>query len=147
MLKKGISMLLTFVLLLSFTTSTYAIEPMVPVEKIVDGSGAELQPLYEFVNRYSETLSISNGTATCKASLTGISGTTTNVKIVMTLQKKTLLWWDDVDSWYTIANTYYASLSKSISVGSGTYRVKAVYTVYSGAKSESITDYSSQKKC
>ena len=93
-----------------------------------------------------ENLSITNGTASCSATLTGINGTTTKVVIKMTLQKKTLLWWSEAESWTATYNTYYGTLSKTATVKSGTYRVKAVYTVYSGSNSESITDYSDQKK-
>lgn len=146
-MKKGISMLLVMALLFCFGFLSKAEEPSVPVNEIIDGNESEIQPLYDYTNRYSETLSISNGTASCNATLTGISGTATKVVIKMTLQKKTLLWWSEVETWSATYNTYYGSLSKSAAVKSGTYRIKAVYTVYSGSNSESITDYSSQKTC
>jgi len=136
MFKRILSMVMVMVLLFGLSAVSYA----APAD-----DGSAIQPRYNYTSKFSETLTISGGTATCKASLTGINGTTTKVVIKMTLQKKTLLWWSEVETWSATYNTYYGTLSKTASVKSGTYRVKAVYTVYSGSNSESITDYSSQK--
>ena len=144
MFKKGLSLIMVIVLLFGLSTVSYA-DPTVHTDKIIAENGSAIQPMYDYTNKFSETLSISGGTATCKASLTGINGTTTKIVIKMTLQKKTLLWWSEVETWSATYNTYYGTLSKTATVKSGTYRVKAVYTVYSGSNSESITDYSSQK--
>ena len=104
-------------------------------------------PCFEYTNTTATTLSIStSGTATCSAKLNGYNGTTTKIVIKMTLQKKTLLWWSEVDSWSTTINNWYGSLTKTASVGSGTYRVKVEFTVYSGSNSEEITTYSQEKK-
>ncbi len=145
MFKRGISILLMLVLLLGIPVSSHALESNVPVERIIE-EDSSIQPLYDYTTNYGTSLSVSNGTANCNASLGGKNGTTTKIVIKMTLQKKTLLWWSEVETWSTTHNTYYGSLTKSASVKSGTYRVKAVYTVYSGSNSESITDYSEQKK-
>ena len=48
-------------------------------------------------------------------------------------------------TWTTTVSDYYASLSKTASVGSGTYRVKAECVVYSGSANETITQYSSER--
>ena len=145
MFKRGISLLMVLVLLLGFSVSSYA-DPVIPIDRIVTENDSAIQPLYAYTRTYDESLSISNGTAKCTSSLTGINGTTTKIVIKMTLQKKTLLWWSEVETWSATYNTYYGTMTKSTTVGSGTYRVKAVYTVYSGSNSESITDYSSQYK-
>lgn len=105
----------------------------------------EIQPMYDYTSNCSVTLSITNGTATCLTKLQGYSGTTTKIEITMTLQKKTLLWWSKVESWTTTVSGYYAALSKTASVGSGKYRVKAEFKVYSGSNSETITEYSVEK--
>ena len=139
MFKKVLSLVVAIAMLCSLPLVTHAEAKMITVDPPI------IQPLHNYTQDYDETISITNGIATCKATLTGISGTTTKVVIKMTLQKKTLLWWSEVETWSTTSNTYYGTLTKTAAVKSGTYRVKAVYTVYSGSNSESITDYSAQK--
>lgn len=131
MYKKFISLILSAVLLLGFSTNTFAVrEP-------------EIQPYYAYTQSYKTTLSISGGKAYCMAKLTGVSGTTTKVKITMTLEKKVLFWWSEKETWTQTFNSYNGTLSKTyIDTGSGTYRVNAEYIVYCGAKSETITDTS-----
>ena len=143
MFKRGLSLIMVIVLLFGLSVVSYA-HSAIPADKIIAENETSIQPMYDYTRNHVENLSISNGTASCSATLTGINGTTTKVVIKMTLQKKTLLWWSEVETWSSTHNTYYGSLTKSTSVKSGTYRVKAVYTVYSGSNSESITDYSSQ---
>lgn len=145
MFKRGISLLMVLILLLGFSISSYA-DPVIPTDKIVAEDNSVIQPLYDYITNYGTSLSISSGTAKCNASLSGKNGTTTKIVVKMTLQKKTLLWWSEVETWSATYNTYCGTLSKSTTVDSGTYRVKVVYTVYSGSNSESITDYSSQYK-
>ena len=135
MFKRSLALVMALVMLLFFSAVAYAAN-----------DGTAIQPRYDYTKNHVENLSITNGTASCSATLTGINGTTTKVVIKMTLQKKTLLWWSEAESWTATYNTYYGTLSKTATVKSGTYRVKAVYTVYSGSNSESITDYSDQKK-
>lgn len=101
----------------------------------------DIQPLFDYTSSVSSNLSISSGTAHCTTQVVGY-GSTTKIKITMTLQKKTLLWWSEVDTWTT---TYYdntAMMSKTCSVNSGKYRVKSELVVYSGSNSEEITNYS-----
>ena len=64
----------------------------------------------------------------------------------MTLQKHTFLWWSTVETWEGTFNDFFGTLSETIHVGSGTYRVKADFTVYSGSASEDITMYSQENK-
>ncbi len=134
MFKRILALVVAIVLLFTLSVVSFA-----------ESGSTTVQPRYDYTKNYNETLTIANGTASCTASLKGISGTTTKVVIKMTLQKKTLLWWSEVETWSTTSNTYYGTLTKTAAVKSGTYRVKAVYTVYSGSNSESITDYSAQK--
>ncbi len=113
---------------------------------ITENFNSEIQPCYEFTKSNNETLAISNDSALCGSTLTGYSGTTTKITIKMSLEKKVLWWWSEQTSWTATFNSYRGSLSKSYSVGGGTYRVKAVYTVYSGTQSETITGYSQEVK-
>lgn len=113
---------------------------------ITGNINSEIQPRYEYTKSNNETLAISDDNALCGSTLTGYSGTTTKITIKMRLEKKVLWWWDEQTSWTATFNSYRGSLSKSYSVGGGTYRVKAVYTVYSGTQSETITSYSQEVK-
>ena len=93
-------------------------------------------------------LTISYGQASATAVFYGYNGITTKVTITMTLQKKGLLglWWSDELSWTETFNYYNATMNRNTGVSGGTYRVKAVYTAYSGTNSETITEYSGNVK-
>ena len=111
----------------------------------VCADNSDIQPLFDYTSSALTCLSISNGTACCTSELSGYK-TTDKIKITMTLQKKGLLWWNEVDTWTT---TYYdseAMMSKYCSVGSGKYRVKSVFVVYCGSDSETRTNYSPEKE-
>lgn len=145
MLKKLISLLLSIILLCSVSTVAYAQSPNTIQPKETVQSETDIMPCFEYTNTTYAALNISNdGTATCLASLNGYSGTTTKIVIKMTLQKRTVLWWSAQESWTTTINNWYGSLTKTASVGSGKYRVKAEFTVYSGSNSEEITTYSQE---
>lgn len=149
MLKRILSFLMAVIMLCSVGIIANAETPenlegeQVIAAQIGDG---EVQPLYSYTSDVYVGLSVSNGTATCTTKVTGYSGTTTKIAIKMTLQKKALIWWTDQGPWSSTTNGYTATLSKKASVGSGTYRVKAEITVYSGTKSETITKYSQEVK-
>lgn len=103
------------------------------------------QPMYEYTYSVLPSLSISGEKAACTTVVSGYSGTTTKIQIKMTLQKRFLFWWNEEESWSSTTNGYSATLYKTAAVDSGTYRVKAEITVYSGSKSETITQYSAEK--
>ena len=104
---------------------------------------SEIQPCYSYTSSIKATLNNSNGKALCAGSVTGYNGKTTKIKITMTLQKKTLLWWNEVENWSSTVNNYKSTLEKIATVGSGKHRVKVEAVVYSGSSSETITVYSS----
>ena len=146
MVKKIISLMLSIVLIFCVSIVASAESPVV-IPGTLEQTESDVMPCYEYTSNAVTSLGIStNGTATCSASLNGYSGTTTKIVIKITLQKKTLLWWSTEESWSTTINNYFGSLVKTASVGSGTYRVKAEFTVYSGSNSEEITIYSQEKK-
>ncbi len=138
MKKKAISLLLVLVMLLGMSVSAYALEKP-------EFEEPEIQPLYTYAESCSAALTISGDTAYTSAKLTGKT-TVTKIEITMTLQKKTLWWWSDSKTWNTTVSGSSATLSKTASIGGGTFRVKAVCKVYSGSASESITVYSAEKK-
>ncbi len=108
---------------------------------------SQVQPRWSYTNIAYTGLSISSsGTATCSADAEGYYGTTTKIHIKMTLQKYTVLWWSKVETWEGTFNNYYGLMGETAQVGSGTYRLKTVFTVYSGSSSEEITLTSPEKK-
>lgn len=113
----------------------------------VSAEETAVQPRFSYTAYTATGLEITTtGTAYCTADAEGYYGTTTKVHIKMTLQKYTVLWWSNQQTWEGTFNDYYGVLAKTTTVGSGRYRVKAVYTVYSGSASEEITSTSQEKK-
>lgn len=112
---------------------------------VVSAEETAVQPRLSYTNYVITGLNITtSGVAYCTASAEGYDGITTKIHIEMKLQKYTVLWWSAVETW---EGTFYgvdAILSETASVGNGRYRVKAVYTVYSGSNSEEITGTSQE---
>lgn len=99
----------------------------------------QVQPRYSYTNIVSATLRNSSGKALCVGDVEGYPGTTTKIVLTMTLQKKTLLlFWGTEKEWTITVNDYTAALSKTVSVDSGTYRVKVEAKVYSGSNYENV---------
>ncbi len=108
----------------------------------------QVQPRLSYTNYTFTGLDITTaGVACCTAGAEGYDGITTKVHIRMTLQKYTVLWWSDQISWENAFTGVEGALCRNTTVTSGgRYRVKAVYTVYSGSASEEITSTSLEKK-
>lgn len=140
MRKKLISVILTAVLLCSMGMGTHALNA-----ETQNDSGIQLLNVY--TDYVTTTLGINNGVADCVAYIEGYEGVTTKVSIEMTLQKKNFLWWSNVKTWSYSVYDYQTSIEEFISVDSGTYRVKATFTAYSGSASETTTGYSPEKSC
>jgi len=99
----------------------------------------QVQPRYNYTSEISATLRNSNGKALCVGDVNGYSGTTTKIVLTVTLQKKTmLLFWANEKEWTTTSNTFYATISKTVAVDSGEYRVKVEAKVYSGSNYENV---------
>lgn len=141
MLKKIVALTLCLILLCG--TGLVANAESVEDSTNSTSSIGAIQPMYDYANLVSSTLSKSSGKALCNGQVIGYSGLTTKIKITLTLQKKTLLWWSTEEEWTTTVSSYQASLTKTQAVGSGKYRVKLAAVVYSGSNSENITVYSS----
>lgn len=129
MLKKIISILLTLTVVISFG---------LPVSAAYNNNG--VSPCYLYTGDVSCSLMISNGTATCSSDLTG-SLTVTSITGQQYLEKKNGTKWESVDndSWSDATTSYYLKMYNTKSgLGSGTYRVRAVFTVYCGSNSEVV---------
>ena len=119
------------------------------------GKAAELQTAQEelihldnlYSNSISTTLVINNGSAQIRGRVSGIAGTTTKIKAKVTLQKYSGGQWTAVKTYEKTVTTTNCIVSETKAVSSGKYRVKGVYTVYKGAKSEKTTQYSSTVTC
>lgn len=105
-----------------------------------------VQPRFSYTNYTFTGLDITtNGTAYCSSCVEGYDGITTKVNIKMILQKSIKRRWTDMVSWEGTFNDMEGFLDEQTTVTTGTYRVKAVYTVYSGSAYEEITGYSQEK--
>ena len=77
--------------------------------------------------RITPSLSINGGTASISVSIRPASGY--EYDLTITLQKKGLIFWGDEESW-TVSGSSIKTVSKTVSVSSGTYRVLVEGTVY-----------------
>ncbi len=101
--------------------------------------GGIASPCYSYTDRLTTTLSISNGKASCRTTIYGISGTTTKIVVTQYLEKKNGKSWDEVTSWTDTFNSWWCNDTNSYTVTeSGTYRLRSEATVYSGSKSEDV---------
>ncbi len=105
-----------------------------------------ISPCYTCTENVSENLYIDNGIATIQAQYIGFEGITLCATINIKLQKKYLFLWYDVENgepnntWTDIVYGHNNTVSRSISVNSGTYRAEIVYIIEdSGGRSETIT--------
>jgi hypothetical protein len=141
MLKKVFAVLMCGVMLLSASLSVGASAPEQTTPVLED-----VQPRLNYISSATSNLSFSGHMATCTAELKGIAGKTTAVWITMKLQKKTLWWWSDVNSWIKYFDTKDARYSLVYPVdGGGTYRLVSEFTAKSGSAEETITVTSAEK--
>ena len=101
-------------------------------------SAIEIQPRYTYADYVDSWLDVSGGTAYVEAEAAGKSNVT-SIRLTVTLQKKSGSSWSSVRSWTESDSSDFVSLSKELSVSSGTYRVRAT-AVFNG--SETVTVYS-----
>ncbi len=142
MLKKCLAVVLAMILVFSCGMMANAQEDELTLEPRQIVMEDTFVPLATYISKTNAELDITNGIATCYTGIEGKATSVYRVDITMTLQKKTLLWWSDVETWSSTTYDYKASMNQTASVGSGTYRVKAVCTVHYSAEEESTTIYS-----
>ncbi len=108
-----------------------------------------ISPLYDIAKNVSSELNIVGTSAECISQADGDDAV--RITVEQTLQKHWGLWiWNDVDGAEWSKQVDYSSIylfnSKS-GLGSGTYRVKSVFTLTDkNGKSETITIYSDASK-
>ena len=127
MTKRIISLILVVFLLF---TGSFAVSATV-----ADGT---IQPRFKYTSSATVNLSVSNNVAYCTAQLIGNTNVD-KIRITITLERRGVLFWNEVDTWTA---TYYdddAIMSKTCSVNSGKYRLNADFTVYCGSDTEDIS--------
>lgn len=109
-------------------------------------SAYAVEARYVYTFTATSELTISNGTATCKSYAKGIS-TVTKITGTQYLEKK------NGDKWETVKDSTWSDSTTKTSLtmensksnlDSGTYRLRTVFTVYSGTGSETIEKTSSE---
>lgn len=146
MWKKTIGFILSLTMMFALMTGIYAAESNFKkadtayIASLTQNIG--VMPLFLYTEGTYTSLSIDSGSAWCYGNVIGIDGVTTRIDITLYLQKRVLLFWTTDTSWSDTFYDYEASMYQLHLVSSGTYRVKAVYVVYSGSDSETITEYS-----
>lgn len=105
-------------------------------------------PYYLLATNNYAKLTISGTTASCESGATGLPSVT-KIVVVQTLEKHWafgLFFGVDGASWTKTVNSNSATaINKKYNLGSGTYRLKTEFTLYSGTQSETITAYSPEK--
>lgn len=117
-ISRSVTLLLLFVVMVTWCSSGYAISE--------DNS---VQPLYDLTRAYKATITISeDGTAQCFGRITA-TNRTDSISITLTLYRKVGNSWFFVKSWSESDRLYYASVNESYKVSSGTYKVQLNGTV------------------
>lgn len=132
-LKRLIGILLCLSMVISGTAMVFADDLDEPVtEDPIDE--------YQYGRDASALLTISNsGTATFRASATGLSGVATKISGTCYLQKYSSGSWTNVKSVEKSTNTLSLNITGTkTSLASGKYRTHAVFKVYSGNNYETI---------
>ncbi len=108
------------------------------------GGNNTISPYYLYTGSVKSTLIISGKTAYCESVIKG-DRTVTQIYAMQYLEKKNGNKWEIVGSWSDSVNGNSLTMSNSKdNLGSGTYRVRTVATVYSGTKSEPVSDTSKE---
>lgn len=137
MYKRIMALLCSFTLLGSFAVAEYANAAVIQ----------PVSPAYSYTYSCSSDLYASGSTITCESTLCGYSGTTTKIEVFQTLQMlNSYGTWNDMCHWRDTSYTFYASVTNNrYSSANGTYRLRTIFTVYSGTNYETITKYSNNK--
>lgn len=94
----------------------------------------------------TSTLTISGTTATCKSTIKALSSDIESITITQTLQKKTLLWWSEVDTWEQTFTSSGSMTHYSYNLESGTYRLKSdFYAELTDGSTDEVTVNSSER--
>lgn len=107
------------------------------------GGSGTAQPMYDYARYPSCSLTISDKTATCISSCDGVSGVT-KINATQYLEYKVSGKWETYADWYRVSfsNSFSMTTIKQ-NLPSNTYRVRTVFNVYYGNKTETVEKISS----
>lgn len=139
--KKFFAIVLTVVLAIVFS---------VPCLAYSENRSDEVKPLYTLAINPRSYITVSGTTAYCESRVNGLETKVSSISVVQTLQKHWAFGiYSDVQgaTWSKSVNGTSISISKTkTGLESGTYRVKAVFTLTAkDGTSETITVYSDSK--
>lgn len=128
--------------LLLFSVLIYSKCPVYAADSIeLNEATMTVEPRNTNIKYSTISLSLSDGTAKCSASVTGYASNTNRVSIYLYLQKYSGSGWSTVESWSDSANGTTLSMYETVSISSGRYRLKASYY----AQDENVVKYSGEK--
>jgi hypothetical protein len=147
-MKKAISGILCLVFLALGAVSVQA--TAIDLANLADFADQQDSPptRLAYINTTNTTLGISGGQAISEGSIVGYSGITTKVTVALYLERKkaSATTWTTVSSGSKTTNGHVGAHQLKTAVTSGyQYRVRAVYTAYSGSNYETLTSYSGVK--
>ena len=121
---------------------TFSLPVHAETATLSEPAGAPISIQYVNINDASSYLTISSdGDASIKGYVKKTSSGD-NISLTVTLQRSSGGSWENVTSWSKTTTSPSASISKTYSVSSGTYRVKTAYSVTGDGGTESGVVYS-----
>lgn len=133
-MKKVFSLLLTVVMVMTFSITAFATENDDPNDyswEMENLEGSPSEERWSYIAKTSQGMHVKNGTATMTASLIGYNGTTKKVIIYMYLQQYYDGYWHNIHWEKDEFNKYMGSAEHYKSgCASGKYRLKVSYYAY-----------------
>lgn len=136
MYKRIVSVLIALIITTTMIIPTYAITS--------NSSGSSCR--IKYVSSVATSLTINKGTAYVGVKVRDAGKKSTKITVTAYLQKKSGKSWKSIASWTDSTTSNSLTLNKSKKLSKGRYRVKSVTKAYKGKASETITDYSPEKK-
>jgi len=133
--KKSVSIVITVFLFLLFPANACALPAGIP-------AGAPKQPCYQYVDRVTASLSITQGTAAASVKVRDADGDASRISCTMHLQKYSEGSWHNIKRWSQNTKSHRLTMSHTKTVSKGKYRIRAIVKAYKGNTREKIIKYS-----
>lgn len=149
-MKKAIACILSLVLLVG-TGAVFAQATSVDsAEQAVSAQYQPIMPFWSFINMTVTNIGVSGGQVIGNGSIQGIPGVTTRVSIELTIQRRpagsTAAWTNVVSGIRTVNGVVAGHEIRTPAVAGFEYRTRAVYTAWSGTRSETHTSFSAVRR-
>lgn len=114
----------------------------VPASAAPEHGSVPVSPQYTYASDLRSSITVSGGTATCYSYGKGKSNVK-SMNCTQYLEKQNAFgsWTIEVASWYKYVEGNSLEMTNSIGVGSGTYRLRSVFTFYAVGGNEEVTIY------